>query len=87
MAIINELSPSHQLFWQCITIAAASSAEDTVNAIGFITIRILTNGRWLALRLTAGCSYLAWTDWLTIHYGTEAPIWNHVKEYWFSDRM
>jgi hypothetical protein len=64
-------------------ISAASSAEDIAIAIHFIAIRIPTSGRWLTLRLTAGCSCLTWTDKLTILCGIEGRLWNHVKQYWF----
>jgi ABC-type uncharacterized transport system permease subunit len=54
--------------------AEINSEVDMVNAIGFIAIRITTSGRWLAVRLPAGCSCLASTDTLMIHYGIEGHI-------------
>jgi ABC-type uncharacterized transport system permease subunit len=75
------------IFLHRLTISAASSAEDMANAIGFIAIRIPTNGSWLALRLPAGCSCLSSTDTLMIHFGIEGRIWNHLKQYWFYDSI
>jgi hypothetical protein len=81
---VNESWRWNQFYWHRLTISAASSAEDMANAICCIAIRIPRSGRWLALRLTAGCSCHTWTDTLTILCGIEGCMWNHVKQYWFS---